>query len=196
MIIIYLPTNIQINDLIEIYDSGNGSINSPSLINWHYCVTPFELFKFDFCRMVSLETRYAHILALVHATWHHAGVGQISIIPQFTKEKLVPLIKSEEQFVFLCHLIGPFLSRYSVDRPGPCILDLTIECFNALEHVDSCQQVLNYMDPICDFFYHIKYQYVGNLMKSEVEGIIRKLRPALQMRLRFIAHLTVSEIGQ
>lgn len=31
-------------------------------------------------------------------------------------------------------------------------------------------------------------------MKAEVEGIIRKLRPALQMRLRFITHLNINEI--
>lgn len=44
--------------------------------------------------------------------------------------------------------------------------------------------------------YHIKYQFVGDLMKAEVEGVIRKLRPALQMRLRFIAHLNINEIQQ
>lgn len=32
-------------------------------------------------------------------------------------------------------------------------------------------------------------------MKTEVEGIIRKLRPALQLRLRFIVHLNVDEIN-
>lgn len=37
--------------------------------------------------------------------------------------------------------------------------------------------------------------FVGDLMKPEVEGIIRKLRPALQMRLRFIAHLNIEKIS-
>lgn len=50
------------------------------------------------------------------------------------------------------------------------------------------------MDPICDLLYHIKYMFVGDVMKNEVEGIIRRLRPALQMRLRFIAHLSIEEI--
>ena len=31
-------------------------------------------------------------------------------------------------------------------------------------------------------------------MKNEVDAIIRRLRPALQMRLRFIAHLNIEEI--
>lgn len=42
--------------------------------------------------------------------------------------------------------------------------------------------------------YHIKYMFVGDMMKNEVETIIRRLRPALQMRLRFIAHLNIEEI--
>lgn len=42
--------------------------------------------------------------------------------------------------------------------------------------------------------YHIKYMYVGDLLKNETETIIRRLRPALQMRLRFITHLNIEEI--
>lgn len=42
--------------------------------------------------------------------------------------------------------------------------------------------------------YHIKYMFVGDMMKNEVETIIRRLRPALQMRLRFIAHINIEEI--
>lgn len=42
--------------------------------------------------------------------------------------------------------------------------------------------------------YHIKYMFVGDMLKVETETIIRKLRPELQMRLRFISHLSVGEI--
>ena len=38
-----------------------------------------------------------------------------------------------------------------------------------------------------DFSYHIKYMFVGDGVKNEVEKVIRKLRPALQLRLRYIA---------
>lgn len=37
--------------------------------------------------------------------------------------------------------------------------------------------------------------FVGDLLKTETEVIIRKLRPELQMRLRFISHLSVDEIS-
>lgn len=36
--------------------------------------------------------------------------------------------------------------------------------------------------------------FVGDMLKGEAEAIIRRLRPALQMRLRFITHLNVDEI--
>lgn len=110
------------------------------------------------------------------------------------KEKLLPKIKHEEQFIFLCHLIGPFLQRFNSDRPR-YVVDLTIELYNALAQVDQSVDHLNYMDPICDLLYHIKYMFVGDIMKNDVEAIIRKLRPALQMRLRFIAHISIEEIN-
>lgn len=43
--------------------------------------------------------------------------------------------------------------------------------------------------------YHIKYMFVGDTMKNEVETVIRKLRPSLQMRLRFITHLNLEQIN-
>ena len=36
--------------------------------------------------------------------------------------------------------------------------------------------------------YHVKYMFVGDGVKAEVEKVIRSLRPALQLRLRFISH--------
>ena len=35
--------------------------------------------------------------------------------------------------------------------------------------------------------------YIGDLVKNEVEKIIRTLRPALQLRLRFISHINIQE---
>ena len=49
-------------------------------------------------------------------------------------------------------------------------------------------------DAICDVLYHSKYMFTGDSIKPDVEGIIRKLRPDLQRRLRFITHLNLSTI--
>lgn len=43
------------------------------------------------------ESSMSYIVALVHAVWYHASIGQISQIPAFVSEKLKPIIKREEQ---------------------------------------------------------------------------------------------------
>lgn len=72
---------------------------------------------------------------------------------RFVKDKLGPAVYSEEQFIFLCHLVAPFLSRYNLDKPSPSILDIIIELFNALERMDKHVNILHFMDPICDLLY-------------------------------------------
>ncbi|XP_066992222.1 mediator of RNA polymerase II transcription subunit 23 isoform X2 [Anabrus simplex] len=169
-------------------------LSCPQLTQWNYRNTPFQLFNFSATHDALLENKFSYTLALAHSMWHHAGVGQISTVPQFVKEKVHPVVKTEEQFLFLCHLVGPFLQRFNTDRPR-CVMDLTVELYELLEQVDKNVTHMKYMDPICDLLYHIKYMFVGDLMKNEVEAIIRKLRPALQMRLRFISHLNIEEIN-
>lgn len=107
-----------------------------------------------------------------------------------------PLVHTEYQLIYLCHVVGPFLHRLSIER-ARAVADITLMLYELLEQVDKAQpaQPLRYMDPICDLLYHIKYMFVGDTMKTELEAIIRRLRPALQMRLRFITRLNVEEIG-
>ncbi|KAF4521375.1 hypothetical protein B566_EDAN006964 [Ephemera danica] len=117
----------------------------------------------------SEELNRALVLTLARSM-HVTGTGCETLSGAwFVKEKLQPVVKTEEQLLFACHVIGPFLQRFNTER----LLELTVR--------------------LCEI-YHIKYMYVGDMMKAEVEGVIRKLRPALQMRLRFIAHLNPEEI--
>ena len=179
---------------LALYDRLVETASSPGLAKWQYNnLTPFQMFNFDTTHNCLLENKYSYMLALAHSIWHHAGVGQITTMPQFIKEKLQPIVTSEEQLIFACHLIGPTLARFNVERPR-CIVDLSVSLYEMLEQVDRAQTQLKYMDPVCDLLYHIKYMFVGDMMKTDVECIIRRLRPALQMRLRFIAHLNIEEI--
>lgn len=106
---------------------------------------------------------------------------------------MLPVVNTEEQLIFASHLIGPMLNRFSTERP-PCISELALILYKMLEKVSCTQINLKQIDPVCDLLYHIKYMFIGNLIKNEVDSIIRRLRPALQMRLRFIAHLNIEEI--
>lgn len=165
-------------------------ISSPGLTDWPYRCTPFELFDFSLTHDGLLENKYSYTLALAHSIWHHSGLGQLAAVPKFIKEQLVSVIRTEYQLLYLCHLVGPFLQRFNT-----AIMELTLTLYELLAQVDKAQEHLSYMDPICDLLYHIKYMFVGDVMKNELEAIIKRLRPALRMRLRFIAHLNMDEIN-
>lgn len=70
-------------------------------------------------------------------------------------------------------------------------MDVTIELYEFLGIIDESNEQLLYIDSICDLLYHIKYMFTGDSVKNEVEAVIRKLRPQLQVRLRFITHLNL-----
>ena len=71
---------------------------------------------------------------------------------RFLREKIQPVVTNEEQLIFACHLIGPTLTRFSVERPR-CISDLTISLYEMLEQVSRAQTHLKHMDPISDLLY-------------------------------------------
>ncbi|XP_039763756.1 mediator of RNA polymerase II transcription subunit 23 [Pararge aegeria] len=177
-----------------IHDKIYELITSSEMLEWPHPYTPFQLFNMNTTNDAMLENKYSMTLALAHAIWYHAGAGQITQIPTFVKEKLTPEIHTETQLLFLCHLVGPYLQRFNSDV-SRAVMEITKTLYELLAHIDKIQPHLQYIDPVCDLLYHIKYMFVGDTMKSEVEGVIRKLRPALQMRLRFITHLNVEQIN-
>uniref|UniRef100_A0AAG5D7W1 Mediator of RNA polymerase II transcription subunit 23 n=1 Tax=Anopheles atroparvus TaxID=41427 RepID=A0AAG5D7W1_ANOAO len=179
-----------------IYERMQEALNSPAMKDWAYRQSPFEMFNFKVVKETMLDRSYVTVLAIVHSIFHHFGIGQLATITDSLKEKLKPLVHTEYQLIYLCHVVGPFLNRLSIERTR-AVSDITVMLYELLEQVDKGQptQPLRYMDPICDLLYHIKYMFVGDTMKPELEAIIRRLRPALQMRLRFITRLNVDEIG-
>lgn len=96
-----------------------------------------------------------------------------------------------------------------------CVFQIGVAFYEMLQAVDQHCQHLSYMDPICDFLYHIKYMYTGDSVKEQVspgavgavggpglnvsvslvqvEKIIMTLRPAMKLRLRFITHSSMIE---
>ncbi|KAG8223893.1 hypothetical protein J437_LFUL004729 [Ladona fulva] len=135
-----------------LHDRLTEVMGCPQLACWTYQNTPFQLFNFATTNESLLENKFSYTLALAHSMWHHAGVGQLSTVPQFVKECLRPLVRTEEQLLFLCHLVGPFLQRFNTDHPR-CVMDLTLQLYESLEQVDKSVPVLRYMDPICDLLY-------------------------------------------
>ncbi|KAJ8008996.1 hypothetical protein DPEC_G00084220 [Dallia pectoralis] len=153
---------------------------------------PFALLDFTACHQSYSEMYCSYVLALAHAVWHHSSIGQLSLIPKFLSEVLKPIVKTEFQLLYVYHLVGPFLQRFQQERTR-CMLEIGVAFYEMLQAVDQHSQHLSYMDPICDFLYHIKYMFTGDSVKDQVEKIIMILRPAMKLRLRFITHSSKME---
>lgn len=163
------------------------------MTEWTYRQTPFHMFSFKTVKAALLEMRYAMTLAIAHSVFHHFGVGQTSKMITYIKEKLVPNIKTEQQLIYLHHILGPFLQRLDPKD----VIEITKIYYELLELVDKNKgedEPMKYMDPICDMLYHIKYMFVGDSMKTELEPIIKRLSSPLRLRLRFITRLSVEDI--
>uniref|UniRef100_T1KM10 Mediator of RNA polymerase II transcription subunit 23 n=1 Tax=Tetranychus urticae TaxID=32264 RepID=T1KM10_TETUR len=95
--------------------------------------------------------------------------------PQFLRERVKPIIKTEEQFLFIVHIVCPFLQRLYVERTCRA-MEVTSELYSFLETIDKNCTELRFMDTITDLLYHMKYHITGDSIKDDVEGKIRNLR--------------------
>ncbi|KAG1929514.1 mediator of RNA polymerase II transcription subunit [Pimephales promelas] len=178
---------------IVLHDRIVSVISSPVLSSESDWVGyPFQLLDFTACHQSYSEMHCSYILALAHAVWHHSSIGQLSLIPKFLSEVLKPIVKTEFQLLYVYHLVGPFLQRFQQERTR-CMLEIGVAFYEMLQAVDQHIKHLSYMDPICDFLYHIKYMFTGDSVKDQVERIICSLRPAMRLRLRFITHISKME---
>uniref|UniRef100_A0A8C3B8Q8 Mediator of RNA polymerase II transcription subunit 23 n=1 Tax=Cairina moschata TaxID=8855 RepID=A0A8C3B8Q8_CAIMO len=178
---------------IVLHDRIVSVINSPSLTSeTEWVGYPFQLFDFTACHQSYSEMGCSYTLALAHAVWHHSSIGQLSLIPKFLTEVLIPIVKTEFQLLYVYHLVGPFLQRFQQERTR-CMIEIGVAFYEMLLNADQYSSHLNYMDPICDFLYHMKYMFTGDSVKDQVEKIICNLRPALKLRLRFITHISKME---
>ncbi|XP_055939318.1 mediator of RNA polymerase II transcription subunit 23-like isoform X2 [Argiope bruennichi] len=167
-------------------------MQSPLLTNSMPDIDPFLMFDFAGSYNSMTELPCSYLVALTHAVWYHASIGQICTLTQLLKTKFKPAVKTEVQFIFICHLVAPFLQRFYLERTRYA-MEITVELYEMLETVDKNCEQLQYIDAVCDLLYHIKYMFIGDAIKNEIEKSIRNLRPAIQRKLRFITHLNIEE---
>lgn len=177
-----------------IYDRLSEIIRLPQIIEWPYRQSPFEMFSFNTVRYALLDHKFVMILAIAHSIFHHFNIGQTSKIVMYVKEKLVPYIRTEPQLLYLLHIISPFLIRLDPKD----VIEITKIFYELLEFIDKNNvennSLIQYMDPICDIFYHLKYMFIGDSMKADLEPIIKRLSNPLKARLRFVTRLGVEDI--
>lgn len=61
-----------------------------------------------------------------------------------------------------------------------CVFQIGVAFYEMLQAVDQHCQHLSYMDPICDFLYHIKYMYTGDSVKEQVSLCLYFRLPMLE----------------
>lgn len=64
------------------------------------------------------------------------GFAQIQTLPDLIRERLLPLVKTEEQLLYVFHLAGPFLQRLHTERLMRPLFDLTVQFYRMLQRVD------------------------------------------------------------
>ena len=63
-----------------------------------------------------MSSKLSRLLAVAHSLFHHAGFIQIQAVPELVREKFLPIVRTEEQLLFVYHLVGPFLQRLNSER--------------------------------------------------------------------------------
>lgn len=139
-----------------IYDRLEEIMKHPQMTDWTYRQSPFDMFNFRMVQQALLENKFVMILALAHSVFHHFNIGQTAKMINYIKEKMVPLIRTEYQLLYLHHILGPFLQRLDAKD----VIEITKIYYELLELVDKNQtqknEPMKFMDPICDLLYHIK----------------------------------------
>ena len=123
-----------LSNLPEAYWAGlhaklEQALASPSLAQWSHPATPTQVFDFTEVHNLKTEPGLAYLLAVAHASWHHSGFNQLCGILELVRDKLVKLVETEEQMLFVFHLVGPFLQRLHSDRFMRVLFELTVQLY-------------------------------------------------------------------
>ena len=125
------------------------------------------------------------MLALMHSFWTHSNVGLLYPIQNWLFSIVKPIVQTEHHLIFMLQLIYPLTARIFLEKRR-FFLSLVQIIYSFVKQVDAHNDNLFYADTICDVLYHIKYVYLGNVNKEEIDKIVSSLQPPLQARLRFL----------
>ena len=148
----------------------------------------FSMFDFNSSHAAMIESEMSYLLALWHTYWGQGTIGRLCSLSTLLKERLKPIVETEDQFIFVCHLVCPFLHRFLVERTR-CVMDITIELYEILEVINHKCDKLKHINIISDLLYHLKYQFTGDHIKKDIEKPIQNMKGELNRRLRFISNI-------
>ncbi|CAK8677896.1 unnamed protein product [Clavelina lepadiformis] len=156
---------------------------------------PYHILSYSKQQLAYTDLPCTRLLALSHIVWYHMSIGQLSLVSQFLKEEMRPLIETELQLLYVFHLIGPYFHRFRAERTR-CLMDVASVLYDMLLNVSNCTKEICFVDEISDFLYHVKYMHIGTALNEKVEEVVGKLQPTLKKRLQFITQASSATAGR
>ena len=100
-----------LSNLPEAYWAGlhsklEAALASSVLKAWSLPFSTTQVFDFTEVHNLKTDPTLAYLLAVSHATWHHSGFNQLCGILDLVRDKLAKMIESEEQMMFVFHLVS------------------------------------------------------------------------------------------
>jgi len=107
------------------------------------------------------------------------------------KERRLEIVNTEAHFLFICKLIGPFLSKIHQEN-SYLLISLVEELYDMISVIDNSNTNLYHIDTMCNFFYHLKYRHIGESIKEKIHSLMPNFRPELKNMFKYIT----SELNQ
>merc|ERR1719452_134718 len=134
------PSNVAemvIDVILQAYWAGlhsklEAALTSSVLKAWSLPLNITQVFDFTEVHNLKTDPSLAYLLAVAHATWHHSGFNQLCGILELVRDKLAKLVETEEQMMFVYHLVGPFLQRLHSDRFMRYLFELMVQLYEIL----------------------------------------------------------------
>ena len=90
---------------VGLHSKIEAALLSPELANFSWSCEPGQLLDFTEIHNMQTSPGLAHLLAVVHSTWHHSGFNQLCAILDLLRDKLVKMVQTEEQMLFIFHMV-------------------------------------------------------------------------------------------
>ncbi|CAJ0960480.1 unnamed protein product, partial [Mesorhabditis belari] len=175
------------NEVLALFDDGHLEDLSPQQVGFSY----FE----EDCLFIKC-TRATAVVALSHAYWFQSNLvtflKMLSLLEKELFENGRVGKMYERELILMLRLLVPTLQRCHAHCPKECLNTISFIYRLVGEVSANVKAQFEYEDTICDLFYHFKYLYVGDFVKTEAgfEETFTKMHPAMREKLKYIVKTT------
>lgn len=157
-------------------------------------------------KRVMSQIKTATVICLGQALYYQIGMLELSLLPDFLREKIKPIVTDEKQFLFICRLIGPSINRIHEMRTKIVekiiselyfILENSVKKYTLSAYVQHPDGTVSpnpnrlkmssaHVNQISDILYFFKYKFLGNAIDNVIEKVIKNFPEELLEKFKFI----------